>query len=66
MEAKELQELRALAKEEPVGSDAVLIQLAIVAKAMAGGKLEDLLVLSQSQTQTAEQMANLLSTFAKE
>jgi hypothetical protein len=61
--SKELQELRILANEEPIGSDAILIQLAIVAKAMAGGKLEDLLVLSSKHRQSAEQMADILKPF---
>jgi hypothetical protein len=64
MTSKELQELRAIANEEPVGSDAPLIPLAIVAKAMCGGNLKDLLVLSCSHEQSAEQMSNLLKSMA--
>ena len=53
-----------MAQEEPVGSDAILIQLAIVARAMCGADLNDLLVLSNSQKQSAEQMVNIMKNFA--
>lgn len=66
MTSKELGELRALADEEPIGTDAILIQLAIVASSMCGGKLKDLLVLSDSHKQTPDQMANLLKQFVEE
>tara|TARA_R100001594_G_scaffold132022_1_gene172026 strand:+ start:1094 stop:1300 length:207 start_codon:yes stop_codon:yes gene_type:complete len=61
-----MQELRALAREEPVGSDAIVVQLAVAASAFCGGKISDLLVLSSKHEQTPDQMFELLKNFVNE
>lgn len=55
--ATEYQELRELSAIEPVGSDALVVQMAIVSQSLSGGKLEDHLVLSSEYEETAEQIA---------
>lgn len=58
--------MRKLAEEEPIGSDALIIQMAIVAKSMSSSKFTDLLVLSMSHEQTAENMESVLKGFVRE
>lgn len=60
MPADEYQELMELSRVEPVGSDALIQQMAVVAQAMAGGKLSDLLVLSTEYEMTAEDVARMM------
>jgi len=55
--AEEYSELVELSAIEPVGNDALIHQMAIVAQAIAGGKLEDYLVLSTKREMTAEEIA---------
>ena len=55
-----------MAGEEPVGSDALIIQMAIVAKSMSGGSFKDTLVLSTSSQQDEDKMKNILTQFVKQ
>lgn len=54
--AKEYVRLLAHNKVEPVGSDAVILQLARVAQSFAGGRIEDVLVLSTNFQQSVREM----------
>ena len=56
MTAKDYTRLKALSRTEPIGTDAILIQLARVAQAFAGGRLEDHLVLNTNMEQTSQQI----------
>jgi hypothetical protein len=49
-----------LSEVEPVGNDALIYQMAIVAQAMAGGKLKDIIVLCDDYEMTPEQIARSL------
>lgn len=63
MTSKEYTELKALSRIEPVGSDALVIQTAIVAQSMSGGKLDKVLVYSQDQKQSPEIIYELFKQF---
>lgn len=58
--AKDYQELLELSEIEPVGSDALVQQMAVVAQAMAGGKLTDYLVLSTYYDKSPEELARMM------
>ena len=58
--AEEYYELLELSHIEPVGSDAILQQMAIAGQQFSGAKLEDLIVLSMKREQSAEEMARLM------
>jgi hypothetical protein len=58
--AEEYRELIELSEVEPIGMDAIIYQLAVVAQAMAGGKLKDFIVLCNEYEMTPEQIARSL------
>ena len=54
--SREYGRLIAWNKVEPIGTDALLIQMARVSQSMSGGRLEDILVLNTNFQQTPEEM----------
>lgn len=60
MTVEEHRELVELSEVEPIGMDAIIYQLAVVAQAMAGGKLKDFIVLCDDYEMTPEQIARSL------
>lgn len=57
MTVPEYQELIELSRIEPVGVDALIHQMAVVAQAIGGGKLDDCLVLSTLREMSPEEIA---------
>ena len=61
----EYEELKALARIEPVGPDLIAFQLARTAQAFAGGKFKDHLLICQEYRQTPDQIKHLAEMFKR-